>query len=113
MVNWKYDPKAVGERIRRRRTELGLTQAQLAEQLDRSTKFCADIERGTCGMSINTLMQFSCALQLSPSTLLMGSSLPFATGVDSVQQIMNALAECTEEQKQNILQTIRLFTKRG
>lgn len=60
-------PKAVGERIRRRRTELGLTQAQLAEQLDRSTKFCADIERGTCGMSINTLMQFSCALQLSPS----------------------------------------------
>lgn len=113
MENWKYDPKAVGERIRRRRTELGLTQAQLAEQLDRSTKFCADIERGTCGMSINTLMQFSCALQLSPSTLLIGSSLPFATGVDSVQQIMNALAECTEEQKQTILQTIRLFTKRG
>ena len=55
MENWKYDSTAVGERIRRRRTELGLTQAQLAEKINRAVKYCADIERGTCGMSIDTL----------------------------------------------------------
>lgn len=49
MENWKYDSTAVGERIRRRRTELGLTQAQLAEKINRAVKYCADIERGTCG----------------------------------------------------------------
>lgn len=35
MENWNYDRVAVGERIRRRRKELGLTQAELAERVNR------------------------------------------------------------------------------
>ena len=46
-----FDHGAVGERIRRRRKELNLTQAELAEQVGCATKSCADIERGSCGMS--------------------------------------------------------------
>lgn len=113
MENWKYDSTAVGERIRRRRTELGLTQAQLAEKINRAIKYCADIERGTCGMSIDTLMLLCSALRLSPSTLLLGEAIPFPQESDSSQQILAALSECTEEQRENILQTIRLFTRRG
>ena len=113
MENWKYDSTAVGERIRRRRKELGLTQAELAERVNRVPKYCADIERGSCGMSIDTLLLFCRALRLSPSTLLLGEAIPFPQESDSSQQILAALSECTEEQRENILQTIRLFTRRG
>ena len=112
MDSWKYEPATVGERIRRRRKELNMTQAELAERINRSIKYCADIERGYCGMSIDTLLSFCQALRISPSTLLLGETAPFAEGDDSSAEILAALSECTQEQRQNILQTIRLFTQR-
>lgn len=113
MSEQKYDYKAVGERIRQRRNELNMTQAELAEKINRVPKYCADIERGYCGMSIETLLAFCRALELSPSTLLLGESVASFDTTDVTSQIISALAECTEEQKQSILQTIRLFTKLG
>ena len=112
MKDWKYEPEAVGERIRRRRKELNLTQAELAERINRSIKYCADIERGYCGMSIDTLLLFCQALRVSPSSLLLGETIPFVEGADSSAEILTALSECTQEQRLNILRTIRLFTKR-
>ena len=106
-----YDYQLVGCRIRTRRKELGLTREALAERMNRAAKYCADIERGTCGMSIETLLLFCKVLNLSPNTLLFGDAAPVET--DSLdQQILSGLAECTEEQKRSILQTIRLFTQR-
>lgn len=107
-----YDHKQVGDRIRRRRNELGLTQDELAERIGRVPKYCADIERGYCGMSIETLLLFCEALKLSPSTLLLGSAVPTGEENDLTTQIMAGLSECTEEQRQSILHTIRLFTQR-
>ena len=108
-----YDHKAVGERIRRRRMDVGLTQAELAERLGLSIKYCADIERGYCGMSIDTLLLFCEALARTPSSLLLGDVLPFSGSADIISQIILGLAECTQEQLQNILETIRLFTQRA
>lgn len=111
MDNQEYDHKVVGERIRQRRMELNMTQADLAEKINRATKYCADIERGYCGMSINTLLAFCQSLEISPSTLLLGEPVASYDTTDVTSQINAALSECTEEQKENILQTIRLFTK--
>ncbi|MNJ54555.1 helix-turn-helix transcriptional regulator [Paenibacillus bouchesdurhonensis] len=47
-----YDKKAVGERIRSRRKALEISQEDFAERIGRVPKFCADIERGQTGMSI-------------------------------------------------------------
>ncbi len=111
MGEQKYDYKAVGERIRHRRVELNLTQAELAEKISRVPKYCADIERGYCGMSIETLLAFCKALEVSPTTLLLGEPVVDFDTTDVTAQIITALPECTDEQKQSILQTIRLFTK--
>lgn len=107
-----YDYKIVGERIRRKRKQLGLTQEQLAESIERSQKYCADIERGSCGMSVDMMLRLCFALRMSPSTLLLGEALPSLDDADIISQITTGLTECTEEQKENILQTIRLFTRR-
>ena len=39
-----YDRIAVGERIRRKRIQLGLSQDELAVRINRATKYCSDIE---------------------------------------------------------------------
>ena len=44
-----YDRIAVGERIRHKRIQLGLSQDELAVRINRATKYCSDIERGMCG----------------------------------------------------------------
>lgn len=106
-----YDYQQVGGRIRTRRKELNLSRDALAEQMKRAPKYIADIERGTCGMSIETLLLFCKVLGLSPNTLLLGEIV--AGEADSLDhQILAGLSECTEQQKQSILQTIRLFTQR-
>ena len=44
-----YDRLAVGDRIRKKRVQLGFSQDEVAERIDRAPKYCSDIERGTCG----------------------------------------------------------------
>ena len=112
MRSMAYDHKAVGDRIRKRRTELSMTQEELAEKISRAPKYCADIERGYCGMSIETLLQFCQALNLSPTTLLLGDAVMPADGADIVAALHACLMECTEEQQRNLLETARLFTQR-
>lgn len=67
-----YDRYSVGERIQKRRQSLGLSQEKLAEQMDRATKYCSDIERGTCGMSLETMLSFSKHLNMSLDYMMFG-----------------------------------------
>lgn len=60
-----YDRLAAGDRIRQKRNLLGFTQDEMAEKIDRAAKYYADIERGSCGMSVETLMALSEALDMS------------------------------------------------
>ena len=66
-----YQKKKVGNRIRERRTAIGLTQEQLAEKIDKSWRFIADLERGTVGMSIETLLCLCSVLKTTPNDLLL------------------------------------------
>lgn len=67
-----YDRYSVGERIQKRRQSLGLSQEALAEQMDRAVKYCSDIERGTCGMSVETMLCFSAHLNMSLDYMMFG-----------------------------------------
>lgn len=106
-----YDKKLVGQRIRARRKALDLSREALAEKMERVPKYVADIERGTCGMSIDTLLLLCKALELSPNTLLFGDAVPDEEA-PLEQQILSGISECTEEQKESVLQMIRLFTRK-
>ena len=69
-----YDRASVGKRIQQRRQSLGLSQEVLAEQMDRATKYCSDIERGYCGMSIETMLLYSKHLNMSLDYMMLGIS---------------------------------------
>ncbi|MCM1063450.1 MAG: helix-turn-helix domain-containing protein [Eubacterium sp.] len=70
-----YDRLAVGERIRLKRTLSGLTQEAMARRIDRAPKYYADIERGSCGMSVETLMAISASLAMPLDYIIYGKSL--------------------------------------
>ena len=61
-----------GERIRNRRNTLNLTQDYIAEKAGIGIRFYQDLERGEKGVSLNTLIGLSKALDFSIDYLLLG-----------------------------------------
>ena len=49
----------------KKRIQLGFSQDEVAERIDRAPKYCSDIERGTCGMSTETMLAISDCLDIS------------------------------------------------
>ena len=63
---------AMGQRIRARRRELGLTQEKLAERVDISPSFVGHLERGEKIPSVDTLARLSACLHASMDELALG-----------------------------------------
>ena len=107
-----YNRIAAGERIRNRRMIMGLTQEELAEKIGRAYKYCQDIERGTCGMSIDTSIA-SC-LNISLDYLIYGNNEDTSefTDLDVEQQaVIEILGNCSIKKKRYALDLLKLFMK--
>ena len=68
----------LGARVRARRGELQLAQADLAEKIDTSVEYVSMLERGTRLPSLPTLIALAAALELSVDALLGGPAAPGA-----------------------------------
>ena len=104
-----YDRYAVGERIQKQRQSLGISQEELAERIDRATKYCSDIERGICGMSIETMLAFSEHLNMSLDYMMYGiepETHPVPVERIPLQQM---LAECSDHQYTYALRLMETF----
>lgn len=64
----------IGERCRQARDASGYTQEQLAEQIDVSTQFLSDAERGVTGMSVSTIIKLCTVLSVSADYILLGQT---------------------------------------
>lgn len=63
---------AIGIRIKLARENIGWTQEELAEKIDRSTQFISTIERGVAGASLATIINLCEVLNVSSEWLLCG-----------------------------------------
>lgn len=106
-----YDRIAVGERIKQKRIILGMSQDELSEKIDRATKYCSDIERGMCGMSVETMIAFSKALDMSLDYMIFGTAneIEEARQEQSELALTHALSKCSERQRVNALRMLQLF----
>ncbi|MEG0565081.1 MAG: helix-turn-helix transcriptional regulator [Hungatella sp.] len=110
-----YDRFAVGERIRNQRLLLGLTQEDLAEKVGRAYKYCQDIERGSCGMSIETLLKLTATLNVSLDYLIFGPQddegerTPYL--LLEQESVLEMLGKCSEQKRKYALEILRLFLK--
>lgn len=107
-----YDRLAAGDRIRLKRNLLGFTQDEMAEKIERAAKYYADIERGSCGMSIETLMSLSSALDMSLDYIIYGKTVTekdYMIQTDEVTAIMEMLDNSTERQREYCMRLLKLF----
>ncbi len=106
-----YDRIIVGERIRKKRILLGMSQDELAEKIDRAPKYCSDIERGVCGMSIETMISLSSSLDMSLDYMLFGtlSSDEEKVMANDETAIIHALSRCNPKQRESAIRMLQLF----
>lgn len=110
----ELDLKEMGKRIRNGREAMALTREELAEKLSISNRFCAEIEEGTKGISLNTLLALSIALNLSTDYLLKGNEAAEAQPiVDETralrEKILIPLESCTRSQLRRVEEMVKIF----
>lgn len=106
-----YDRLAVGERIRSRRIQIGMSQDELAEKIDRATKYCSDIERGICGMSIETMLALSRHLDMSLDYMMSGEASDEEAARLEIDEmaLIHILSVCTEKQREYAIRLLKLY----
>ena len=106
-----YDRYAVGERIRKQRMYLGMSQENLAERMNLATNYCSDIERGVCGMSVETMLAFAENLQLSLDYMMYGIEFNPHEKKVPVERIglQQLLTDCTDHQYKYALRLVEIF----
>ena len=92
------DVLKVGKRIQEVRKSRGLTQAELAQMLDLSTKYISNIECGFKTPTLNTFVALANALQCDANSLL-SDVLDVTTGQESGMVSRKLLALPAPEQR--------------
>ncbi len=92
------DAQKVGRRIQEARKSRGLTQAELLQMVDLSTKYISNVECGFKMPKLNTFVSIANALQCD-ANLLLSDVLDVTTGQESglISKKLRALP--TEEQR--------------
>lgn len=63
----------IGERIKKSREQIKMTQEKLAEKVNVSPQYISDLERGVVGVSIPTLKSICIVLGVTSDSLLFGN----------------------------------------
>ena len=92
------DAQKVGRRIQAVRKARGLTQAELSQMVDLSTKYISNVECGFKTPKLNTFVSIANALQCD-ANLLLADVLNVTTGQESGLVSKRLLALPPEEQR--------------
>ena len=87
------DYTLIGKRIKRRRKELGLTQARVEEKADLSLKYMSNIERGVSIPSTEVIMRIALALDTTPDEFLVGTAKYRDEEWKSVAELLKGMNE--------------------
>lgn len=95
----------LGRRIRARRHELKMKQAQLAERVGISTQYISHIEKGDQVMSVVVFSKICDALNSSADRLLYNRSIE--SRIQLSEEVESILADCSPTERISILHLIQ------
>ena len=101
----ELDLKEMGSRIRVRREQLRISREKLAEALEVSTQFIADIEYGNKGVSIRRLYMLSQVLHVSADYILAGERKGEEDDAElfrAREKVMGILCSCDAKELEGI-----------
>ncbi len=86
------DYESLGERVRERRLELGMTREKLAEYCDISVSHLSHIEAANTKLSMEVLLRLCEVMKMTPNELLVENIKP---SVYAKEEIMSLLDKCS------------------
>lgn len=98
----------IGQRLRLRRQQLGLTREKMSELADIGAGYYGQLEVGTSQMSLDTLIKLSRSMHLPMEYLLFGSG--YEPGDASA--VIALLQHCTPRELKLAEQVLKLFLMR-
>lgn len=96
--------KKLSYTVKSERERLGLSQSGLAEQAGVSTRTISDIETCNCNPELATLIPIAQCLNISIDAVVQEDRKETDT---TTYQIMNELQNCSEDERQIALRTLR------
>lgn len=87
------DYSQIGKRIAKRRKELKLTQAQVAERANIGEKYMSSIERAYSIPSTEVVMRLAAALETTPDEFLVGTARHEDGGWKDVAELLRNMDE--------------------
>lgn len=97
----------IGQRIRRLRIYMRMTQRELAEKVMISPSSITRLESGKIMVSIFTLLEIAKALQVPISTILVENN---KSGIElELSKVSLKLAKCSPEQRKALIQCFELM----
>ncbi len=96
----------VGKRVRRLRTDLGLTQDELAQKAGISKSFLSDLENGKRSIGAETLLDLGRAMSVSLDFLMTGNG---SKDHEQQEQIPASLARFAAEEGLSVRDTLTLL----
>ena len=95
----------IGQRLRQRRQELGLTRERMSELADIGTGYYGQLEVGTSQMSIDTLIKLSRSMHLSLEYILFGDG----EKPGDPSAMIDLLRRCTPRELKLAEEVLKLF----
>ena len=95
----------IGQRLRQRRQELGLTREKMSELADIGTGYFGQLEVGTSQMSIDTLIKLSQSMHLSMDYIIRGSG----DEPGDASGLQDLLSRCTPRELKLAEDVLKLF----
>ena len=95
----------IGQRLRARRNELGLTRERMAELADIGAGYYGQLEVGTSQMSVDTLLKLSGAMHLPMEYILLGEG--WEPGDPNA--VMDLLKRCNPRELKLAEDVLKLF----
>ncbi|MCX2585425.1 helix-turn-helix domain-containing protein [Pedobacter sp. MR22-3] len=103
---------SIGDRIKKSRVALGLSQAEAAKQLNISTPAFCKIETGQTDLNISRLLQIAKTFKVPVMMLLTGETVDQGSSVDS-NELREQLTAKDEEINKLRKKVIDLYDKLG
>lgn len=103
----KIDFGIIGERIKCKRQEKGITQEQLAEKMDLSVAYLSRVERGKSSINLKRLVEMSELLGINVSELITGTNPKTEIYLD--KEMKNVLEKCTPEKQRLIYHIAKII----
>lgn len=102
--------KKLGQRIAKRRKELGLKQYQVSERAGLSDKYISCIETAKSIPSIDVLVKICDALETTPDTLLLGA-INNTSGEDYERQLIGKLSRLDSNARKLAVEILDKFVQ--